>query len=248
MIKTYLFDSFYSKFSSMNSLKTFFSIILLIGISFAQSARDMEAENPASDNWQENYRSIEAGKSKVNIYSNAAVADIFVWNYTWLSTERTFPAIISLPTDNKVYTISLYTQSQFQYLTNELQNFDFEGRDISEFELLQDEFERMKLGTKNVRPIPGTSESIFLTYCDSDDANCEQGMHWLDQFYAKYYDSKQEQVLVSDLNGSDLTDSEKALVRRHRVGVAGMLSAFTCLLYTSPSPRDISGSRMPSSA
>ena len=67
MIKTYLFDSFYSKFSSMNSLKTFFSIILLIGISFAQSARDMEAENPASDNWQENYRSIEAGKSKVNI-------------------------------------------------------------------------------------------------------------------------------------------------------------------------------------
>ena len=231
MIKTYLFDSFYSKFSSMNSLKTFFSIILLIGISFAQSARDMEAENPASDNWQENYRSIEAGKSKVNIYSNAAVADIYVWNYTWLSTERTFPAIISLPTDNKVYTVSLYTQSQFQYLTNELQNFDFESRDISEFELLQDEFERMKLGTKNVRPIPGTSESIFLTYCDSDDANCEQGMHWLDQFYARYYDSKQEQVLASDLNGSDLTDSEKALVRRHRVGVAGMLSAFTIAIF-----------------
>ena len=231
MIKTYLFDSFYSKFSSMNSLKKFFSIILLIGISFAQSARDMEAENPASDNWQENYRSIEAGKSKVNIYSNAAVADIYVWNYTWLSTERTFPAIISLPTDNKIYTVSLYTQSQFQYLTNELQNFDFESRDISEFELLQDEFERMKLGTKNVRPIPGTSESIFLTYCDSDDANCEQGMHWLDQFYAKYYDSKQEQVLASDLNGSDLTDSEKALVRRHRAGVAGMLSAFTIAIF-----------------
>ena len=231
MIKTYLFDSFYSKFSSMNSLKTFFSIILLIGISFAQSARDMEAENPASDNWQENYRSIEAGKSKVNIYSNAAVADIYVWNYTWLSTERTFPAIISLPTDNKVYTVSLYTQSQFQYLTNELQNFDFESRDISEFELLQDEFERMKLGTKNVRPIPGTSESIFLTYCDSDDANCEQGMHWLDQFYARYYDSKQEQVLASDLNGSDLTESEKALVRRHRAGVAGMLSAFTIAIF-----------------
>ena len=231
MIKTYLFDSFYSKFSSMNSLKTFFSIILLIGISFAQSARDMEAENPASDDWQENYRSIEAGKSKVNIYSNAAVADIYVWNYTWLSTERTFPAIISLPTDNKVYTVSLYTQSQFQYLTNELQNFDFESRDISEFELLQDEFERMKLGTKNVRPIPGTSESIFLTYCDSDDANCEQGMHWLDQFYARYYDSKQEQVLASDLNGSDLTDSEKALVRRHRAGVAGMLSAFTIAIF-----------------
>ena len=138
---------------------------------------------------------------------------------------------MSLPTDNKVYTISLYPQSQFQFLTNELQNFDFDNRDISEFELLQDEFERMKLGTKNVRPIPGTSESIFLTYCDSDDANCEEGMHWLDQFYAKYYDSKQEQVLASDLNGSDLTDAEKALVRKHRVGVAGMLGAFTIAIF-----------------
>ena len=28
----------------------------------------------------------------------------------------------------------------------------------------------------------------------------------------------------------------------------GVLWLFTCLLYTSPSPRDISGSRMPSSA
>ena len=231
MIKTYLFDDIYSKFSLMNSFKTLLSIILLICLSFAQSTRDIEAEDPASDNWIENYRSLEAGKSKVNIYSNAAVADVFVWNFTWLSTERTFPAVISLPTDNKVYTISLYPQSQFQYLTNELQNFDFDGRDISEFELLQDEFERMKLGTKNVRPIPGTSESVFLTYCDSDDANCEQGMHWLDQFYAKYYDSKQEQVLASDLNGSDLTDAEKALVRRHRVGVAGMLGAFTIAMY-----------------
>ena len=231
MIKTYLFEDIYSKFSSMNSLKTFLTIILIASLVFFLFLSDIEAEDPASDNWIENYRSLEAGKSKVNIYSNAAVADVFVWNFTWLSTERTFPAVISLPTDNQVYTISLYPQSQFQYLTNELQNFDFDGRDISEFELLQDEFERMKLGTKNVRPIPGTSESVFLTYCDSDDANCEQGMHWLDQFYAKYYDRKQEQVLASDLSGSELTDSEKALVRRHRVGVAGMLSAFTIAIF-----------------
>ena len=148
----------------MNSFKTFLSIILLISLSFAQSARDMESESPASDNWQENYRLLERGESRVNIYSNAAVADVFVWNSTWLSTERTFPAVISLPTDNQVYTISLYPQSQFQYLTNELQNFDFDARDIAEFELLQEEFERMKMGTKNVRPIPATSESVFLTY------------------------------------------------------------------------------------
>ena len=31
-------------------------------------------------------------------------------------------------------------------------------------------------------------------------------------------------------------------------GTNGLVPAGTCLLYTSPSPRDISGSRMPSSA
>ena len=76
MIKTYHFEDIYSKFSLMNSLKTFLTIILLISLSFAQSARDMEAENPASDNWQENYRSLDRGESRVNIYSNAAVADV----------------------------------------------------------------------------------------------------------------------------------------------------------------------------
>ena len=231
MIKIYLFHTIYSKFSLMKSIKTFLSAIILLSISFTQSAADMEAENPASDNWQDNYRSIEAGKSKVNIFSNAAIADIFVWNSPLYSTERTFPAIIALPTDNRQYTISLFSQSQFQHITNELQNFDFDKRDISEFELLQEEFERMKMGTKNVRPIPGTSESIFLTYCDSDDSNCVEGMNWLDQFYAKYYDSKQEQVLVSDLNGTDLTSAEKALVKRHRLGVAGMLGFFTMAIY-----------------
>ena len=89
----------------------------------------------------------------------------------------------------------------------------------------------MKLGTKNVRPIPGTGESVFLTYCDSNDTNCEQGMHWLDQFYAKFYDSKQEKVFASDLNGTDLTDAEKALVRRHRLGVAGMVGFFTMAVF-----------------
>ena len=56
-------------------------------------------------------------------------------------------------------------------------------------------------------------------------------MHWLDQFYARYYDNKQEQVFASDLNGSELSDVEKALVRRHRVGVAGMLGAFTLAIF-----------------
>lgn len=231
MIKTYLFEHIYIKFSLMKFLKTFLSLVILINITLSQSTQDIEAENPSSDNWQENYRSLSRNEASINIYSNAAVAEVYVWNSPLQSTERTFPAVISLPTDNRIYTISLYPQSQFLYITNELQNFDFDKKEVEEFELLQDEFERMKLGTKNVRPIPGTGESVFLTYCDSNDTNCEQGMHWLDQFYAKFYDSKQEKVFASDLNGTDLTDAEKALVRRHRLGVAGMVGFFTMAVF-----------------
>ena len=231
MIKTYLFEHIYIKFYLMKFLKTFLSLVILVNITLSQSTQDFEAENPSSDNWQENYRSLSRNEASINIYSNAAVAEVYVWNSPWQSTERTFPAVISLPTDNRIYTISLYPQSQFLYITNELQNFDFDKKEIEEFELLQDEFERMKLGTKNVRPIPGTGESVFLTYCDSNDTNCEQGMHWLDQFYAKFYDSKQEQVFASELNGTDLTEREKALVRRHRLGVAGMLGFFTMAVF-----------------
>ena len=215
----------------MKFLKTFLSLVILINITLSQSTQDIEAENPSSDNWQENYRSLSRNEASINIYSNAAIAEVYVWNSPLQSTERTFPAVISLPTDNRIYTISLYPQSQFLYITNELQNFDFDKKEIEEFELLQDEFERMKLGTKNVRPIPGTGESVFLTYCDSNDTNCEQGMHWLDQFYAKFYDSKQEQVFASELNGTDLTEREKALVRRHRLGVAGMVGFFTMAVF-----------------
>lgn len=215
----------------MKFLKTFLSLVILINITLSQSTQDIEAENPSSDNWQENYRSLSRNEASINIYSNAAVAEVYVWNSPLQSTERTFPAVISLPTDNRIYTISLYPQSQFLYITNELQNFDFDKKEVEEFELLQDEFERMKLGTKNVRPIPGTGESVFLTYCDSNDTNCEQGMHWLDQFYAKFYDSKQEQVFASELNGTDLTEREKALVRRHRLGVAGMVGFFTMAVF-----------------
>tara|TARA_B100001027_G_scaffold59500_1_gene40201 strand:+ start:243 stop:959 length:717 start_codon:yes stop_codon:yes gene_type:complete len=231
MIKTYLFEHIYIKFSLMKFLKTFLSLVILINITLSQSTQDIEAENPSSDNWQENYRSLSRNEASINIYSNAAVAEVYVWNSPLQSTERTFPAVISLPTDNRIYTISLYPQSQFLYITNELQNFDFDKKEVEEFELLQDEFERMKLGTKNVRPIPGTGESVFLTYCDSNDTNCEQGMHWLDQFYAKFYDSKQEQVFASELNGTDLTEREKALVRRHRLGVAGMVGFFTMAVF-----------------
>ena len=82
----------------------------------SQSSEDLEAENPSSDNWQENYRSLSRNESTINIYSNAAVADVFVWNSPWQSTERTFPAVISLPTDNRVYTISYILNHNFNIL------------------------------------------------------------------------------------------------------------------------------------
>ena len=116
MIKTYLFEHIYIKFSLMKSLKTFLSLIILMNIALSQSSEDLEGENPSSDNWQENYRSLSRNESTINIYSNAAVADVFVWNSPWQSTERTFPAVISLPTDNRVYTISYILNHNFNIL------------------------------------------------------------------------------------------------------------------------------------
>jgi hypothetical protein len=89
----------------------------------------------------------------------------------------------------------------------------------------------MELATKLVRPIPGTDSSVFLTHCSSDDFDCEKGMNWLDQFYANFYDSKQEQNLASDLNGEDLTEDEKSLVKRHRMGVFGMIGLFSMAVF-----------------
>ncbi len=56
MIKIYLFHTIYSKFSLMKSMKTYFKHNNLIKFvaCFCKSVADMEAENPASDNWQDN--------------------------------------------------------------------------------------------------------------------------------------------------------------------------------------------------
>lgn len=214
----------------MRIIQTFFTICLGTQLLIGQNV-EIEPDSPGSDNYQERSRANLRAESIVNVYSNVVVADVHVWNLPWKSSERTFPATIALPTDNQRYVISLYTQAEYQAITHELQTFDFESRDIEEFELLQNEFARMELATKYVRPIPGTDASVFLTHCASEDLDCEQGMHWLDQFYAHYYDAKQEKNLVSDLNGSDLTQEEKFLVRRHRMGVFGMVSLFSMVMF-----------------
>ena len=55
-----------------------------------------------------------------------------------------------------------------------------------------------------------------------------------------------------DLRGafkmSDVTNSAKLIGKRENNGKDWFTGSYTCLLYTSPSPRDLSTSRMPSSA
>jgi hypothetical protein len=216
----------------MRTIKTFFTLFLGLQLLIGQNIEiEPDSHTPGSDNYTERNRAMLKSESLVNIYSNIAVADVYVWNLPWASSERIFPAQIALPTDNQRYVISLYSQAEYQAITIELQNFDFDYRDVEEFELLQDELSRMELATKLVRPIPGTDSSVFLTHCSSDDLDCEKGMNWLDQFYAKFYDSKQEQNLASDLNGEDLTEDEKSLVRRHRMGVFGMIGLFSMAVF-----------------
>ena len=59
-----------------------------------------------------------------------------------------------------------------------------------------------------------------------------------------------KRVNVDVLKQRLLEEKKKEKVKRTIIlsSVIVSLGALTCLLYTSPSPRDISGSRMPSSA
>jgi hypothetical protein len=161
------------------------------------------------------------------IYSNALVHNLFVWGIPWYTDTKTFPAQITLPLDNRAYVISLYKKSIYESVSSELQTFDFDSRSVEEFEALQDELHRMKIGTKLVRPIPGKSESIFLVYCPEEDGSCEEGLHWRDGFSAKFYDQQQEVYMHSQLNKPNeyLSEEEKQLIKKHRGGV-GMLVGF----------------------
>ena len=149
----------------MRTIKTFFTLFLGLQLLIGQNIEiEPDSHTPGSDNYTERNRAMLKSESLVNIYSNIAVADVYVWNLPWASSERIFPAQIALPTDNQRYVISLYSQAEYQAITIELQNFDFDYRDVEEFELLQDELSRMELATKLVRPIPGTDSSVSVSY------------------------------------------------------------------------------------
>ena len=225
MIKSCLFDSFCIKFFQMQIQKNFFITLLSCSFVFAQTLQVNDAT--LSSEGYNTGTTLGITDTDVVIYSNALVHNLYVWGIPWYTDTKTFPAQITLPLDNRAYVISLYKKSIYKSVSAELQNFDFDNRSVEEFEALQDELQRMKIGTKLVRPIPGKSESVFLVYCPDEDISCEEGLHWRDGFLAQFYDQQQEVYMHSQLNKPNeyLSEEEKKLIKRHRGGV-GMLVGF----------------------
>ena len=225
MIKSCLFDSFCIKFFQMQIQKNFFITLLSCSFVFAQTLQVNDAT--LSSEGHNTGTTLGITDTDVVIYSNALVHNLYVWGIPWYTDTKTFPAQITLPLDNRAYVISLYKKSIYKSVSAELQTFDFDSRPVEEFEALQDELQRMKIGTKLVRPIPGKSESVFLVYCPDEDISCEEGLHWRDGFLAKFYDQQQEVYMHSQLNKPSeyLSEEEAKLIKRHRGGV-GMLVGF----------------------
>ena len=227
MIKSCLFDSFCIKFFQMQIQKNFFITLLSCSFVFAQTLQVNDAT--LSSEGYNTGTTLGITDTDVVIYSNALVHNLYVWGIPWYTDTKTFPAQITLPLDNRAYVISLYKKSIYKSVSAELQTFDFDSRPVEEFEALQDELQRMKIGTKLVRPIPGKSESVFLVYCPEEDISCEEGLHWQDGFLAKFYDQKQEIYMHSQLNKPNeyLSEEEKKLIKRHRGGVGMLVSFFS---------------------
>jgi hypothetical protein len=209
----------------MQIQKNFFITLLSCSFVFAQTLQVNDAT--LSSEGYNTGTTLGITDTDVVIYSNALVHNLYVWGIPWYTDTKTFPAQITLPLDNRAYVISLYKKSIYQSVSAELQTFDFDNRPVEEFEALQDELQRMKIGTKLVRPIPGKSESVFLVYCPDEDISCEEGLHWRDGFLAKFYDQQQEVYMHSQLNKPSeyLSEEEAKLIKRHRGGV-GMLVGF----------------------
>jgi hypothetical protein len=209
----------------MQILKNFFIMLFSCSFVFAQTLQVNDAT--LSSGSSNTGTTLGITDTDVVIYSNVLIHNLFVWGIPWYTDTKTFPAQITLPLDNRAYVISLYKKSIYQSVSSELQTFDFDSRSVEEFEALQDELHRMKIGTKLVRPIPGKSESIFLVYCPEEDGSCEEGLHWRDGFSAKFYDQQQEVYMHSQLNKPNeyLSEEEKQLIKKHRGGV-GMLVGF----------------------
>ena len=99
-----------------------------------------------------------------------------------------------------------------------------------------------------VDPLDSTSRQLDPLVIGDEHYECARGVQAVLQRY------KELQDIIAILGMDELSDEDKLIVHRAR-RVQRFLSqpfhvaeAFTCLLYTSPSPRDRQKSRMPSSA
>ena len=82
------------------------------------------------------------------------------------------------------------------------------------------------------------------------DAERESGepITWGEVDYDKLRSSRISNPSVTSWDAPNRDDNANIKVNDSKGGVGGMIFPSTCLLYTSPSPRDLSTSRMPSSA
>ena len=89
---------------------------------------------------------------------------------------------------------------------------------------------------------PHKSKRSFVVSHYDTNVTPDCGVEFLtEEPLQRIYELKQETAMLVVGGGKLLTSLIKA-------GLLDSLTIYTCLLYTSPSPRDISGSRMPSSA
>ena len=113
---------------------------------------------------------------------------------------------------------------------------------------------------KSIRHSPEDGQNlndIFISYAHIDnEALTEEDKGWISQFH-KVLDTRVAQLTGEKpriwrdlkLGGNDMFD--QAIEHQFcnaRIMISIMSPRYLCLLYTSPSPRDQRGSRMPSSA
>ena len=94
-------------------------------------------------------------------------------------------------------------------------------------------------------------------FADSSDSDCENHSYPPDRKEKiEEEDQANSCYHTTQMEMADILKKRIKTIMRHYHGIEGLSSAFddidfvvyTCLLYTSPSPRDLSTSRMPSSA
>ena len=90
-----------------------------------------------------------------------------------------------------------------------------------------------------------TETGISVSYADGDGTLDFVVASQTDENFTTTLKNKLDGIAANAIDGSSLNASN---ISSGTINTARLPSVFTCLLYTSPSPRDLSTSRMPSSA